>query len=41
MTSDPPPLKKLSGPGRFGKVAKIALGAIVPPPPARGGAYAR
>jgi len=26
MTSDPPPLKKLSGCEQFGKVAKIALG---------------
>jgi len=33
MTSDPlPPLKKLSGTGRFRKVAKIALGGDRPPP---------
>jgi len=38
MTSDPLPLlKKLSGTGRFGKVAKIALWGRSPP---RGGAFA-
>jgi len=37
MTSDLP-LKKLSGSGRFKKVAKIALGWGRSPP--RGGAYA-
>jgi len=40
MTSDPSPsLKKLSGSGRFGKVAKITLGGDIAPL-LPGGAYA-